>query len=354
MSVLALLFHHSILFYSYSNVSDKVDFQAKLDESLAILSNTNITEKFTAVTSPLQDIQTMVETITGTALSLFNQGTAVQSNTCPFNDTYTKETILTPWTLHNPLDATDWVINSTGTFGSYERLDLEAALDYMVRLYTKAGVCDGSSLSSSLSCCLTMVDGSDGTTNCSLTRGQPCNGGSDCVRPCDPVTNFIVQGYAAYLSAWETETGMSSDLGVVCPAGAVSCPTEEFALLSRPRHHHNNNETLFGLLSEYRHNISGTTDELVDLASTSVGDTMDEVQDFLCNMNVSFVAQRYDEVRYDLCESMFGGVAQIHWALWLLALSLQGTAVLAHILSVRLRGLTVREAKLEREYGDSY
>ena len=77
MSVLALLFHHSILFYSYSNVSDKVDFQAKLDESLAILSNTNITEKFTAVTSPLQDIQTMVETITGTALSLFNQGTAV-------------------------------------------------------------------------------------------------------------------------------------------------------------------------------------------------------------------------------------------------------------------------------------
>ena len=71
---------------------------------------------------------------------------------------------------------------------------------------------------------------------------------------------------------------------------------------------------------------------------------MVEVEDFLCTMNVSFVERRYDEVKNDICGILFGGVAQINWALWLLGLSLELVAILAHLLVVRLRGLSEKEA----------
>ena len=71
---------------------------------------------------------------------------------------------------------------------------------------------------------------------------------------------------------------------------------------------------------------------------------MDEVEDFLCNMNVSFVEKRYDEVKDDICGTLFGGVAQINWSLWLLGICLEAAAILAHLLIVRLRGSSEKEA----------
>ena len=68
-----------------------------------------------------------------------------------------------------------------------------------------------------------------------------------------------------------------------------------------------------------------------------------EVEDFLCNMNVSFAKRRYNKVKNDICGTLFGGVAQINCALWLLGISLEMVAILAHILSVRLRGLLSRK-----------
>ena len=61
-------------------------------------------------------------------------------------------------------------------------------------------------------------------------------------------------------------------------------------------------------------------------------------------MNVSFVERRYDEVKNDICGILFGGVAQITWALWLLGLSLELVAILAHLLVVRLRGFCMKIA----------
>ena len=61
-------------------------------------------------------------------------------------------------------------------------------------------------------------------------------------------------------------------------------------------------------------------------------------------MNVSFVERRYDEVKNDICGTMFGGIAQVNWALWLLGISLEIVAILSNILSVRLRGLSEKVA----------
>lgn len=50
------------------------------------------------------------------------------------------------------------------------------------------------------------------------------------------------------------------------------------------------------------------------------------------------------QVKLDICSTLFGGVAQITGALWLLGISLEIVAITAHILTVRLRGLSEKEA----------
>ena len=44
---------------------------------------------------------------------------------------------------------------------------------------------------------------------------------------------------------------------------------------------------------------------MFNLASASVEDTMLEVEDFLCNIKVSFVEQRYDGVKNNICDILF-------------------------------------------------
>ncbi len=97
-------------------------------------------------------------------------------------------------------------------------------------------------------------------------------------------------------------------------------------------------------MTAYGRNITNTAESLVNIATTSVGEAMTQVQNFLCNMNVSFVAGRYSQVRDEICGTMLGGFAQINFSLWILAIFLETNAILINILSTRLRGISRREA----------
>jgi len=61
-----------------------------------------------------------------------------------------------------------------------------------------------------------------------------------------------------------------------------------------------------------------------------------EVEDFLCNMNVSFVERRYEEIKNDICNKTFMGVEKVMCGLYTLSFSLEVLAVVIHVLSVRL------------------
>jgi len=261
-------------------------------------------EKFELVLGPLLSVQALLGSISDSALGALNQATASNSAFCPFADTYTKDTITSPWSLGRLTETTPYVIR-TGSPTSYDRMGSEDGETYLGRIYDKAG--------------------------------------------CDVLKNGVIEGYRAVLQLYNVEMAMTADLGVSCPTDKAdfddTCPTQEFQ--SRYA-----NLTLVGLLEDYKGKITGTKDSLVNLASTSVGDTMLEVEDFLCNMNVSFVERRYDEVKHDICVTLFGGVTQINLALWLLGLSLEMVAVLAHVLSVRLRGLSRKEAACLRHGAD--
>lgn len=160
---------------------------------------------------------------------------------------------------------------------------------------------------------------------------------------CSKVSELIISGYEATLQAFDMEHKLTADLGVKCPLQIVNytvptCPTAEFQQMDQ-------NRTLVALIQAYGNNITKTSNDLVNIATTSVGDAMDEVNLFLCGMETPLhVGKRYYDVRDELCGTMLGGFAQVNWALWVVGIFLESIAILANLLSKRLKGLNKKEA----------
>lgn len=306
------------------NVTDKVDFQQELDEGLAQIENVNITSSFELVLGPLADIQNLISSVSDSALAALNQATSSNNTICPFVDVYTKATIMEPWELSRTNDITPYIIR--GNFGnatSYERSGSEDSSAYLSRIYNKAGVCKAGS-----SCCIQITP--TPPSICSSNPLDDCDYGDNCGYPCEALKVAIVEGHAALVSLYDREHRMTADLGVICPADAL-CPTNEFKA-------NYSNLTLVAQVENFKTKISFTKDSLVALASTSVGQAMLEVEDFLCNMNVSFVAGRYTEMKDHICGKAFFGIEKLMWALFALGISLEIMAIVSHVLSVRLSG----------------
>lgn len=318
------------------NLTEKVGFQQKLEEGLSQIGEINVTANFELVLEPLYNIQTMLGSISDTSLSILNQAVSSDDFPCAFGDIqYTKEAALSPWSIVRPTEDTPYIIrDNLGDSTPYDREGSESASDYIARIYNIAGICSVTS-----DCCI--YDGNPSPPTCTSAQYASCDFGSGCAYPCSDVRVGIVQGFDAFVMLYNKELKMTADLGIVCPTGNYegTCPTEDFRL-------QHSNLTLVDSIKSYRRKISATKDSLVSLASTSVGETMDEVQDFLCNMNVSFVQTRYDELKSDVCGKLFGGLAQIDLAFWIVGLGLEVIAIVLHVLSIRLKRNFDKDADL--------
>ena len=320
-----------------------MNFQQKLDDGLREIAKVNITEQFVFVATPLSDIELMVEKLSFTALSAMNKATAANQILCPFNDTYTVDTLTKPWELKRDIMVTPYIIrNNMGLPTPYRRF-AEDPETYLSRIYNKAGAC-----SAPTSCC--MKYSSTPPTVCESNIYADCDHGANCAYPCESLKAGIVEGYKQFVIIRQKELAMIADLGLSCPLNTNddfddTCPTQAFR-------HQYDNATLFTQMSVYKSKIIGATDDLVGLTTTSVGDAMIEVEDFLCTMNVSFVERRYEGVRKDICVTLFGGVAQINWALWFLGIFLEMVAVIAHVIAVRVKGVSEKEAAAAKLLSD--
>ena len=118
-------------------LTEKIDFQAKLDEGLSVLENVNMTSEFEKVTSPLFDVQdNVVDGTSADAFELFSPWTSASPNTlCPFNDTYLEEDMFEPWDRNSDKTTTSWNIADTNAPGTYAQLPGENATDYFKRIY---------------------------------------------------------------------------------------------------------------------------------------------------------------------------------------------------------------------------
>ena len=303
------------------NITDKVEFQEELDEGLSQIENINVTSSFDMVFEPLIDIQSVISSMTDPALAALNQLTSYTASSCPFDDIYTKSTMIEPWTLNRDGIVTPYIIrDNLGSPISYDRIGSESSTAYLQRIYNIAGICYDTS-----ECCL-VTSTPPPPANCNSNLDDTCDFGVNCGFPCGYVQYYILEGHEAFLSLYEKERKMTADLGVICPD--TNCPSDEFTIYS--------NRTLVDQLEDYKTKISSTKDSLVALASTSVGDAMDEVEDFLCNMNVSFVERRYNQVKSNICGTTFLGLEKLMWSLWTLGIALEVIAIVSHVLSVRL------------------
>lgn len=315
-----------------SNMTEKVDFQTELQEGIQKAADVDVSDEFLFVLEPLSDIQSMVYSLSDTALSMLNEATSSNLIFCPFNDTYTEATILSPWENWDPArNATPYIIRDNfGNPTTYSRVGAEESDAYLGRIYNKAGVCSQPS-----SCC---IKNATPSLTCESNIYDDCDFGDNCEYPCEELRTGIVEGFKKFEQLRNKELMMTADLGLTCPLGVgLTCPTLEF----RTQY---SNSTLVGLLDAYEQKMIETQDSLVNLASTSVGEVMAEVEDFICKMNASFVERRYDEVKYDVCGTLFGGIVQINWSLWFLGICLEVIAIMAHILTVRLQDISDEDA----------
>jgi hypothetical protein len=322
-------------------MTDKIHFEEKLGKGFGILDETNFTQEFERIEDKLDDMNTDLRNITSVSLDYFNSLTTSSFAGCKFNDEYSKDNILEPWLANKSKHNTTWKILKTGKYGNYKRQGSENASSYLERIYSVAGICD----ENPSSCCL--------DNDCGLTKDQSCNKGDDCVymTSCADLTNAITSvAFTGFLKSYDLEREMAADLGIECPlklsdSTSLSCPTKDFALLGSQK-------SLMKVIDDYDSKITDTVSDLLNIRTTSVGSAMKHINTFLCSLDLSFVVTRYDQVKEEVCGTMLGGVTQINFSLWLLAFFLEVTALLACMLSTRLRGSSKADALAEYDQYD--
>ena len=255
---------------------------------------------------------------------------------------------------------TAWETMELNQQQSYDRQGSETANAYMRRLYNAAGICTGGDayaadpISNSPLPCSRGDPSNPTTVNPPASPGAPfnyCNDGDGCNFLCEPFYTALFVGDDAKPAAWDflTDTtvakkNMLKDLGTECPDGTVCEPTDEAKAKGSEM-------TIIAYIDLYQANLETTFGDLKDTTNNAVGDIMEQVRRFLCNMRCGFVGDVWNNVHSDLCTTMLGGFLQMSLSLWLLSLFMFLNAFVGAILVVRMRGVSTDEAKDDGEDG---
>ncbi len=317
---------------------DKIDFPLGLDNFLSTLASTNIAEEFSSVRKPLEQFDRAIGSISSNALNQLNNLTNLNNEVCPFQDTYAVSDMRTPWVSNSGRVNTRYVLNSTtGTNVDgnwyFRASQNESGLDYMSRIYNIAGRCVSSN---SMDCCIR--NSSSKIFICNLNYGDWCTYGSACRNLCSDVSQAIIHGYVQVLNSMDIVEHMRSDLGIFCPTGQ-RCPTVQFQSMGH-------DSTILTDVDTFQVQFTNLSDALLNTAGISIQEGKDAIEELICLMNFSFVEKRYRQLHVDVCETFLGGIAQMHWIMWILALVLEIIAVIGCMLIVRMKWHGEEEEKL--------
>ena len=311
----------------------------------------------TNVTEPFSDFMNVFDSTNDAYSTTIGQGSDSIKTLCPFDMDFMtidnlKEMMDAPWTLARDkytgtgstlISASDaavtasWVdINGAAIELNPTPPDANAGAWYD-RVTSVQGICTGAN-----------CGGADANTACTT--------GTDCTFACKEIISTFRTLYAQTIpNAYNNQTKMLIDLGGEydagnCPDaltwpprvanGAYDCtqPTAEFLALG-------NTNTISAGLDSYATKLTATFNDIIAIAESAVGDIMNEVEKFLCNMKCDFVADVYANVHGDICENLLGGILQISAGFWFLALFMFLTSFLGSILVVRMRGVSKEEAE---------
>ena len=315
------LFNGESLSEAY-NLADRIDFQEKLDEGLLQIENTDVNQEFDNILEPLMDFQSVINQVQTKSLDALQNTTGREvPGVCAFSRTWQQDDLLAPW---DPFSLSGWNVNSTGVPESMERFNNETPEEFMDRIYNVAGTCNANT--SGGDCCL--------ISDCTRNENESCNSGQNCDRNeiCDVITETIVIAF----QKWHEANRMTLTLGAeACPSG-LECPAQEFKDAGYET-------TLVDLISSYGDSLKGTATSLSEIANSTVGEAMNEVERFLCSTNIAFLGQGYTEVKDEACTTILGAFAQICFAFFFLGMFLELSAFIGLVLAIRLRGFSKKE-----------
>jgi hypothetical protein len=152
------------------------------------------------------------------------------------------------------------------------------------------------------------------------------------------VTDAILHGYVNVLNSVDMVERMRSDLGIFCPEGQ-RCPTIQFQSMGH-------DSTILTGVETFQLQFTNLSDMMLERTGMSIREGKDAVEGLICLMNFSFVEKRYRQLHVDVCETFLGGIAQLHWFMWILALVLEIIAIIGSILIVRMKWHGEEEEKL--------
>jgi hypothetical protein len=140
------------------NVTDKIDFEEKLNEGLAVIETVNITDQFQQVLSPLKDIEddvvNPVKDATFSSLKSPGLSGITVPGECTFDYQWRRtewDDMTEPWMRATENNGpTSWSLNSTGYPSTFDRVGDEGPEEYINRIYSIAGKCE----KSAGNCCL--------------------------------------------------------------------------------------------------------------------------------------------------------------------------------------------------------
>jgi len=254
----------------------------------------------------LQELQKAINSLPSAALDALNDLTSSNTESCPFNDVYTSTTATTPWAGRS--DETQWKLSSTDNFGSYLQKDDESNVEYIKRIYSVAGSCEGENV-------------------------------TDCDSPCSNITNLISSEYQNYLETLETVNSMTSDLGLSCPN--ESCPSKKFQGKGRTL-------TLAASLK-----LSKKKYERIESNSTSILNEINgKALKLSCSMDCSYIVNQYDLLQEEFCEHVLNNILLVSGGFWVISVFLNLSSVLAAILGVRLMKSKREMVPEEQEHHD--
>lgn len=276
------------------NLTEQLSFAADLTAQFAILEESDTSAAFAGAKQPVNDTGLFLMSLNASKplefLNFFTNNNEVNSN-CPFDDVYTEEHVRTPWSESNT-GAVSWNTED------YAREGTEDGLAYMTRIYT--------------------------------------------------IADYTLCGFELknLTDAWEFASekvqlieDMEADLGFnaeLCET--VSCPTEAWPY----------SNTLWEQLLEYERNVTLLEESLLNMTDSLVGDLINHVDDFYCNMKCGFIATLYHEMSDAMCNSLLGGFIQINGALMTLAFFQIPIILCAEILVTRLWGKHKSQVEAEK------
>jgi len=301
-------FNDTSLLEAY-NLEDELDFADQLTDQFAIVSDLDVAEDFSFVRDSMLEVQKTIEKSidVSAALEVLNDLLEAEGGVCGgyTGIAFELDTIRAPWEQMRNDEYTTWETSQTPT--QYARVGTETREEYVGRLLEvrPIGECpDWPAFDESV------MEAYEVVVQLLVLRE-------------DMTVDFGIFGTTI---SNEIKTIRGCEENTLCTTAAFRQKTP------------NRDDSVANVVIDIEDRLEDTKDAFIQLGDDTVGDLINHVDDFYCNMFCGYIRNDYEKVHEGMCVSTLEGFASVSIAVYVLAILLVPFTVCAAILVIRLQG----------------